>query len=175
MSFESVIELSSGVFKDSRGTFRRLFDLSILNEVLRNNQQDLFEVVQINFATNLAKGTFRGLHFQTGDHAERKFVKVLNGEIIDIIVDIRPNSDTYLQSKTYRLRSDKNNAVLVPRGFAHGYLTLSENVDVFYAVDKYYEPDAESGLNIADPKLKLDFSGAISVISEKDMNWPHLI
>ena len=137
---EEGLLIHNSVFEDNRGTFAPLplkFGEGKLS-VLRKNW------VQSNISVNPKKFTFRGLHFQVGEFAQSKLVKVITGEIIDFIVDIRPNSPNYL--KTYEFVVKPNYELFVPKGFAHGFITTEDNTVVQYLVDNDYSPSNEGSI-----------------------------
>jgi dTDP-4-dehydrorhamnose 3,5-epimerase len=137
---EEGLLIHNSVFEDNRGTFAPLplkFGEGKLS-VLRKNW------VQSNISVNPKKFTFRGLHFQVSEFAQSKLVKVITGEIIDFIVDIRPNSPNYL--KTYEFVVKPNNELFVPKGFAHGFITTEDNTVVQYLVDNDYSPSNEGSI-----------------------------
>ena len=128
--------------------------------------------VQQNTSFSSERGTLRGLHYQKRPYGEAKLVRCLKGAIVDIIVDIRKESSTYLQHQIFEL-TDKNLFQLyVPPGYAHSFQTLSDNVEVSYLVSTAYTPEAEQGLRYDDEKLGISWPVPVSVISEKDQRWP---
>src|SRR5262245_57243761 len=114
------------------------------------------------------------MHFQYPPAAETKLVRCTRGAILDIIVDLRPESDTYLQHVAVELNEDNQRSLYVPERFAHGYQTLRDNTDTSYQVGEFYTPDAEGGLLHNDPRLGLRWPLPVAVISEKDKNFPLL-
>lgn len=122
------------------------------------------------------KGVLRGLHYQTGAHAQAKLVRVLNGEVLDVAVDLRPNSPTYGQHETALLTGDNQIQFYIPRGFAHGFLVLSETATFFYKCDNFYNAASEGGVLFNDPTLTIDWKFPIEdmIISEKDQQLPTL-
>ena len=122
------------------------------------------------------KGVLRGLHYQTGAHAQAKLVRVLNGEVLDVAVDLRPNSPTYGQHETALLTGDNQIQFYIPRGFAHGFLVLSETATFFYKCDNFYNAASEGGVLFNDPTLIIDWKFPIEdmIISEKDQQLPTL-
>jgi dTDP-4-dehydrorhamnose 3,5-epimerase len=122
------------------------------------------------------KGVLRGLHYQTGEHAQAKLVRVLNGEVLDVAVDLRPNSPTYGQYETALLTGDNQIQFYIPRGFAHGFLVLSETATFFYKCDNFYNAASEGGVFFNDPTLTIDWTFPIEemIISEKDQQLPTL-
>ena len=131
-------------------------------------------VSQANIAHNVRKGTLRGMHFQFPPAAETKLVRCTRGAILDVIVDLRPESATYLQHVAVELNEDNQTALYVPERFAHGYQTLCDNTDTSYQVGEFYTPSAEGGLLYNDPKLGLKWPLPVSVISEKDQQFKPL-
>jgi len=125
-------------------------------------------VVQANLAFNAKAGTLRGMHFQYPPAAESKLVRCVRGAIVDIIVDMRPESPTYLKHITVELNEDNWRALYVPERFAHGYQALRDNTVTSYHVGEVYTPSAEGGLLHDDPALGLEWPMPVSVISEKD-------
>ena len=121
-------------------------------------------------------GTIRGLHFQEGEHAQAKLVRVLSGKILDVVVDLRPGSSTYGKHLSIELSDENNHQLWVPRGLAHGFSVLSESATVCYKCDAYYNKEAESGIHPLDHSLNIDWGvpAAKQRISEKDRLLPPL-
>jgi len=155
--------LKSPAFFDERGGFIKLF-----------NQQapvlEQYEIKQVNFVQNKKKNILRGLHYQTGPFAESKFFRVLDGRIQLAFVDLRQAPFGPLKAGTITLDSP-DIGVLIPRGFATGYLTLEENTNVLYYSDNVYEPSAEQGLRWNDPLFKLQWLTFKPDLSQKDKAW----
>ena len=128
-------------------------------------------IAQGNIASNRKRGTLRGMHFQYPPAAETKLVRCTRGAILDIIVDLRPESDTYLQHVAVELNEDTMDALYVPERFAHGYQALRDNTDTSYQVGEFYTPSAEGGLPHDDPRLHLEWPLPVTVISQKDQNF----
>jgi dTDP-4-dehydrorhamnose 3,5-epimerase len=152
---------------DERGYFARAF---CAREFAEQGLATVF--VQANLSLNREAGTLRGLHFQAAPVQETKFVRCVTGALYDVIVDIRPDSPTHLQSFGAELSDENGRALYVPKGFAHGFLTLAPDTTASYLVDEYYTPEAESGLRYDDPALGIDWPGEVDVISPKDAAWP---
>jgi dTDP-4-dehydrorhamnose 3,5-epimerase len=152
--------------EDSRGFFARAF---CQNEFAAHGLNTT--IAQANVASNTHKGTLRGMHFQYPPAAETKLVRCTRGAILDIIVDLRPESDTYLQHVSVELNEDNQRALYVPERFAHGYQALADNTDTSYQVGEFYTPSAEGGLLHDDPRLALEWPLPVSVISEKDQQF----
>jgi dTDP-4-dehydrorhamnose 3,5-epimerase len=129
-------------------------------------------VVQSNVSFSVHAGTLRGMHFQKAPAEETKLVRCLAGALLDVIVDNRPNSRTYLQHFAVELTPENQRMLFVPRGFAHGFMTLKDNTEMLYMVSEYYTPDAEAGLLYNDPVLGIRWPLPVSVISPKDAVWP---
>ena len=129
---------------------------------------------QANVAFNIKKGTLRGMHFQYPPAAETKLVRCTRGAILDIIVDLRPESPTYLQHISVELNEDNQRSLYVPERFAHGYQVLRDNTDTSYQVGEFYTPSAESGLLYNDPRLNLPWPLPATVISDKDQKFAPL-
>lgn len=122
------------------------------------------------------KGVLRGLHYQTGEHAQAKLVRVLQGEVLDVAVDLRPNSPTYGQYESALLTGENQTQFFVPRGFAHGFLVLSETATFFYKCDNFYNKESEGGLMYNDATINIDWSFPSEklIISEKDAILPNI-
>jgi dTDP-4-dehydrorhamnose 3,5-epimerase len=131
-------------------------------------------IAQANIAFNKRKGTLRGMHFQYPPHPETKLVRATRGAIVDIIVDLRPESPTYLQHIEVELSADNHRALYVPERFAHGYQALEDATETSYQVGEFYAPGTEGGLSPFDPRLGLKWPLPVSVISPKDAAWKHL-
>jgi dTDP-4-dehydrorhamnose 3,5-epimerase len=156
---------------DERGYFLRTYDRDIF---ARYGLQT--EWVQENQSMSVVKSTLRGLHFQTGEAAETKLVRVLSGSIIDVAVDIRKDSPTFGQHVSIELSAQNQTALYISRGFAHGFCTLAPDSVVSYKVDNFYNPALEAGLLWSDPSVNIQwpFTGEPSCVSGKDSKWPLL-
>lgn len=152
--------------EDSRGYFARAFCQHEFAE------HDLKPVIaQANVAFNNVAGTLRGMHFQFPPKPETKIVRATRGAIVDIIVDLRPESPTFLQSISAELSAENGRALYVPERFAHGYQTLVDETETSYHVGEFYAPETEGGLAYDDPRLALKWPLPVAVISEKDTEW----
>lgn len=133
-----------------------------------------FNFIQDNQSLSSQAGVLRGLHFQRGQAAQTKLIRVVTGAVLDVIVDVRAGSPTYKQWEGYLLTASNHRQLLVPRGFAHGFLTLTDNVNFLYKCDNYYNAKADGGFSFKSPELDInwpiDFNRAI--ISEKDAHQP---
>jgi dTDP-4-dehydrorhamnose 3,5-epimerase len=128
-------------------------------------------MVQGNVAFNRHRGTLRGLHFQFPPAAETKFVRCTRGRLFDVIVDLRPESPTYLRHVGVELSADNGVGLFVPERFAHGYQVLDDDTEATYLVGQFYTPGAESGLPFDDPRLAIDWPLAPTLMSDKDRRW----
>ena len=155
--------------EDDRGFFARVF---CQNEFTDHGLKPL--IAQANIAFNTRKGTLRGMHFQFPPAAETKLVRCTRGAIVDIIVDLRPESPTYLQHVAVELSADNHRALYVPERFAHGYQVLEDITETSYQVGEFYTPEAEGGLRHDDPRLGLTWPLPVTEITEKDQAFPLL-
>jgi dTDP-4-dehydrorhamnose 3,5-epimerase len=155
--------------EDNRGFFARAF---CQDEFREHGLKPA--IAQANIAFNRRKGTLRGMHFQFPPAPETKLVRCTRGAILDIIVDLRPESATYLQHVAVELSADNYRALFVPERFAHGYQVLEDVTETSYQVGEFYTPGAEGGLRYDDPKLGLSWPLPVTEISEKDREWPSL-
>ena len=169
-TFEGLLILEPTLFQDSRGYFTEIYHKLKLAE-----QQITYDFLQDNQSRS-SQGVIRGLHFQKAPHGQTKLIRVLEGNIFDIAVDIRPDSATYGQWFGLELSAENHLQLLVPAGFAHGFSVLSEYATVFYKCDAYYHPQSDAGICYNDPDLqinwKLDLTQA--TVSDKDRNLPYL-
>jgi dTDP-4-dehydrorhamnose 3,5-epimerase len=131
-------------------------------------------VAQVNLSSSRVKGTIRGMHFQYAAAGEAKFIRCTRGAILDVIVDLRPESETYLRHFSVELTADNYRALYIPERFAHGLQTLCDNTDVLYHASEFYTPSAEAGLRYNDPRLGLSWPLPVGAISEKDRTFPAL-
>jgi dTDP-4-dehydrorhamnose 3,5-epimerase len=128
-------------------------------------------IAQANIGFNRHRGTLRGMHFQYPPAAETKLVRCTRGAIVDVIVDLRPESPTYLQHIAVELTAENRRGILVPERFAHGYQALEDDTETTYHVGEFYTPDCEGGLRYDDPALQLTWPLPVTVISAKDVQW----
>jgi dTDP-4-dehydrorhamnose 3,5-epimerase len=163
--------IESKIINDDRGYFMESFNKNTFQNGI--NQEINFVQDNQSFST---KGVLRGLHYQTGEHAQAKLVRVLQGEVLDVAVDIRPESTTYGQYEAVYLSAENQKQFFVPRGFAHGFLVLSETATFFYKCDNFYNKESEGGLIYNDPTVNIDwqFPTENLLISEKDLVQPTL-
>ena len=152
--------------EDSRGFFARAF---CQKEFEAHGLKPI--IAQANVAFNNKHGTLRGMHFQYPPAAESKLVRCTRGAILDIIVDLRPESPTYLDHVAVELSEDNYRALYVPERFAHGYQVLRDKTETSYQVGEFYTPGSEGGLMYDDPRLGLKWPLPVSIISDKDKTW----
>ena len=131
-------------------------------------------IAQGNVAWNALRGTLRGMHFQYPPAAETKLVRVTRGAVLDIIVDLRPESPTFLDHVAVELTADNRRALYVPRRFAHGYQTLADDTEACYEVGEFYAPETAGGLLYSDPRLALEWPLPVTVMSPRDLAWKPL-
>lgn len=160
-----VIELDK--IEDDRGFFARLF---CANEFRKNNL--ITEFVQINNSLSKTKGVLRGLHYQLPPHSEVKIVRCIRGSLFDVILDLRPDSPSYCQWFGVELSGDNRRMIYVPRGCAHGFITLEQNTEALYLTSNYYFPSAERGVRYDDPRFSIQWPIEPVEVSEKDQEWP---
>ncbi len=152
---------------DPRGFLSRLFCAEELQAIGWKGS-----ISQINHTQTLQKGTIRGMHFQRSPHSEMKLISCIRGKIWDVAIDIRRDSPTFLQWYGATLSAENFLAFLIPEGFAHGFQTLSDNVELIYCHSMAYHPEAEGGLHANDPCLAIDWPLPIAAISDRDISHP---
>ena len=159
--FAGVLLYTPAVIEDSRGSFM---------ESYRSEWFTGVKFIQDNEAVS-KKGVVRGLHFQRPPFAQTKLIRVIEGEILDVIVDLRKTSETFGKVFTVKLSAENKTQLLVPKGFAHGYATLSDSATVLYKVDQYYNKSYDTGIHPLSEVLPIDW-GVSTILSEKDQNLP---
>ena len=159
------------VFGDHRGYFLETYNQSTFKQLGLN-----YNFVQDNESFS-KYGTLRGLHFQKGEHAQAKLVRVLSGKVLDVAVDLRKDSPTYGKHYSVELSEENKKLFIVPRGFAHGFVVLSETALFSYKCDNFYAPAHEGGLAYNDPDLKIDWivPNDKLILSDKDLKNPRLV
>ena len=166
---EGCFIIEPAIIKDERGYFMETFNERRFESAL--GQHVHFVQDNQSFST---KGVLRGLHYQTGEYAQAKLVRVLQGEVLDVAVDIRPGSKTYGEHIAVLLSGENQKQFYLPRGFAHGFLVMSDTATFFYKCDNFYNKESEGGIIYNDPSLGIDWtmdSGEL-IISEKDTHLP---
>ena len=166
---EGVCILEPKVFGDHRGYFMETYSAKVFRELGIDNV-----FVQDNESFTAQKGTLRGLHFQNDPMAQAKLVRVLQGAVMDVAVDLRKGSPTYLQWEAVELSEENKRMFYIPRGFAHGFLTLTDNVKSVYKVDNLYAPDCDRSIRFDDPQIGVAWGIENPILSQKDLNAPLL-
>lgn len=158
------------VWGDERGYFFESYNYNTFKEAGIDNV-----FVQDNQARS-TYGVLRGLHYQKGEHCQAKLVSVLEGKVLDVVVDIREGSPTYGKYYSIELSAENKRQLFVPKGFAHGYVVLSETADFFYKCDNFYNKDSEGGVSYNDPQLNIDWKIDLkdAILSPKDTVWPNV-
>jgi len=159
--------VQASYFEDKRGFLKRLYAETDLKNVIGDRK-----IVSINLTKTIHKGTVRGLHFQRPPHAEVKMVRCLNGQVLDVIVDVRVSSSTYLKWESIKLSSETNNMIIIPEGVAHGFQTLEDNCEVLYFHTASYSKESEGGLRHDDPALNIEWPVPVTTLSDRDKNHP---
>lgn len=167
LSGSYVIELSPVV--DKRGWFTRTY---CKNEFAGIGHTK--EWVQINHSFTEHTGTIRGMHYQIAPYREIKLLRCVAGSVYDVIVDLRKDSTTFLQWFGMELSASNKKMLYIPEGFAHGFQTLSENVELLYHHSEFYTPEAEAGIHFNDARIKIEWPLPVNVISERDAAFPYL-
>jgi len=154
---------------DDRGFFARTW---CRNEFTEHGLET--EFVQGSLSRTGVRGTIRGMHFQKAPHEEVKLVSCIRGAIYDVIVDLRPESPTYLQWLPVEMTGGSHQVIYIPKQFAHGFQTLADDTEVSYMVSAFYVPEAATGLRYDDPAIGIDWPMPVAGMSERDQTWPLL-
>ena len=157
------------VFGDHRGYFMETYSTEKFHEIGIDN-----EFVQDNQSFTAQKGTLRGLHFQNDPMAQAKLVRVIRGAVLDVAVDIRKGSPTYKQWVSVELSAENKRMFFIPRGFAHGFVTLTDDVEFVYKVDNLYSKENDRGIRFDDPEIGVDWGVSEPILSQKDTTSPFL-
>lgn len=160
---EGVVIIEPDVFGDNRGFFMESWNKKKMAEAGLD-----YDFVQDNHSKSTVKGTLRGIHFQKGDKAQAKLVRCVKGAVLDVAVDLRKNSPTFKQWVIVELSEENKKQLLIPRGFGHGFLTLTDNVEFLYKADNYYAPEADAGIRWNDPEIAIEWGIKNPILSEKD-------
>lgn len=164
---EGVYILIPKVFGDHRGFFMESWSRRTMEEAGL-----YYDFVQDNHSLSTVKGTLRGIHFQKGDKAQAKLVRCVRGAVLDVAVDLRHGSPTYKQWVGVELSEENKKQLLIPRGFGHGFVTLTDHVEFLYKADNYYAPEADGGIRWNDPDIGVDWGISEPILSEKDTKNP---
>lgn len=164
---EGVYIVEPQVFGDSRGWFMESYSKIKLPEITA-------EFVQDNHSFSTAKGVLRGIHFQNGEHAQAKLVRVSRGAVKDVAVDLRKGSPTYKKWVMVELSEDNKRQLFIPRGFGHGFVTLTDEVEFLYKADNYYDHGSDRSIRFDDPEIGVNWGIDNPTLSDKDKNAPLL-
>lgn len=166
---EGVVIIEPDVFGDHRGFFTESWSQKKMEEAGL-----YYNFVQDNHSMSSVKGTLRGIHFQKGDKAQAKLVRCVKGAVLDVAVDLRHESPTYKQWVAVELSAENFKQLLIPRGFGHGFVTLTDEVEFLYKADNYYAPEADCGIRWNDPEIGVEWGVENPILSEKDKKNPLL-
>lgn len=166
---ESVVIIEPDVFGDNRGFFMESWNKKKMAEAGLD-----YDFVQDNHSKSTVKGTLRGIHFQKGDKAQAKLVRCVKGAVLDVAVDLRKNSPTFKQWVGVELSEENKKQLLIPRGFGHGFVTLTDDVEFLYKADNYYAPEADAGIRWNDLEIGVEWGIEEPILSEKDKKNPFL-
>ncbi len=171
LALEGVLEISPRKFGDDRGFFSETYNAESFAEA-----GITLQFVQDNHSLSASKGVLRGLHYQLPPRAQDKLVRVVKGSILDVVVDIRKSSPTFRKWVSLEVSAKKWNQILVPKGFAHGFVTLEENTEVVYKVTDYYSPEHDRSVRFDDPSIGIEwpFEASAIQLSDKDRKAPLL-
>jgi dTDP-4-dehydrorhamnose 3,5-epimerase len=154
---------------DDRGFFSRLFCADELNELGWHKP-----IAQVNQTLTVTKGTVRGLHYQRPPFLETKLVSCIRGAVWDVAIDLRLDSPSFLKWHAEILSADNNQAMSIPDGFAHGFQTITDNVELLYFHSEFYRPKSEAALNVKDPKLSIPWPLDVNILSSRDHEHPFI-
>ncbi len=166
---EGVVIITPDIFGDHRGYFMESWSQRKMEEAGL-----YYNFVQDNHSLSTVKGTLRGIHFQKGEFGQAKLVRCIRGAVLDVAVDLRKKSPTYKQWVAVELSANNKKQLLIPRGFGHGFVTLTDEVEFVYKTDNYYEPSADRGIYWADSDIQINWGFTNPILSEKDKNNPLL-
>jgi dTDP-4-dehydrorhamnose 3,5-epimerase len=166
---DGVLILEPKVFGDNRGFFQESYSKRAFEDLGLN-----YELIQDNHSLSVEAGTLRGLHYQTAPKSQTKIVRALTGAVLDVVVDIRKGSPTYKEYIWAILSADNHRQILIPKGFAHGVLTLVPNVHLLYKVDEFYSVENDRNIRWNDPEIGIDWNWNTPILSDKDAKAPLL-
>ena len=169
LKLEGTFIVESNSFSDSRGIFSRYFCKEELKKILNGK-----DIVNVNFSKNYRKGAIRGLHYQQMPYAEIKMPRCIKGKILDVFVDVRQGSKTFLQWDSVELSAENQKMVIIPQGFAHGFQSLEDDSEIIYLSTEHFYGDHEFAINIKDPIIGINLPLPITDISERDINHSFL-
>lgn len=166
---DGVVIIEPDVFGDNRGFFMESWNKKKMEETGL-----YYDFVQDNHSKSTVKGTLRGIHFQKGDKAQAKLVRCVKGAVLDVAVDLRKNCPTFKQWVGVELSEENKKQLLIPRGFGHGFVTLTDDVEFLYKADNYYAPEVDAGIRWNDPDIGVEWGIENPILSEKDKKNPFL-
>lgn len=166
---DGVVIIEPDVFGDHRGFFMESWSEKKMEEAGL-----YYNFVQDNHSMSSVKGTLRGIHFQKGEKAQAKLVRCVRGAVLDVAVDLRHERSTYKQWVAVELSAENKKQLLIPRGFGHGFVTLTDEVEFLYKADNYYAPEADGGIRWNDPDIGVDWGVENPILSAKDEKNPFL-
>jgi dTDP-4-dehydrorhamnose 3,5-epimerase len=166
-SIEGLLIIRLNKFEDERGLFYESFNHRRFNDVTGTKERFIQDNISISH-----NNVIRGLHFQSGEHAQGKLVQVLNGVVLDVVVDLREGSPTFGQHESVTLSGGDNKLFWVPAGFAHGFRSLADNTHFHYKCTNYYNKESEGGIRYDDPDLGINWGETKPIVSEKDLLLP---
>ena len=166
---DGVLILEPKVFGDARGWFMETWSARKMAAAGLN-----FDFVQDNQSYSAHKGTLRGLHYQTAPFAQAKLVRCTRGNLLDVAVDIREGSETFAQWVAVELTAENKRQLLIPRGFAHGFITLTDDVEIQYKADNFYSPECDGNIRWDDAQIGVEWPFAPTILADKDAKAPTL-
>ena len=168
-AISGVCIVEPAVFEDQRGFFMESWSKRAFEEAGL-----FYNFLQDNHSFSTVKGTLRGIHFQKGEKAQAKLVRCISGAVLDVAVDLRPESPSYKKWVAVELSAENKRQLLIPRGFGHGYVSLTDRAEFLYKADNFYAPGEEGGIRWNDPELAIDWGIDAPVLSRKDQELPWL-
>lgn len=166
---DGVLILEPKVFGDARGWFMETWSARKMEAASLN-----FNFVQDNQSYSAHKGTLRGLHYQTAPFAQAKLVRCTRGKLLDVAVDIREGSENFAQWVAVELTAENKRQLLIPRGFAHGFITLTDDVEIQYKADNFYSPECDGNIRWDDAQISVEWPFAPTILADKDAKAPTL-
>ena len=167
--FDGLLVYEREPIVDQRGLFERMYCQEVLSELGLTES-----IAQINRSLTKSAGVVRGLHYQSPPHAETKIITCLEGQVYDVAVDLRPSSPTYLKYFGIHLSAKKSSTIVIPKGFAHGFQTQTDNCELLYFHTASYQSSSEGGINPFDSRLGIDWPLDVTLVSQRDSNLPYL-
>jgi len=167
---EGVMQIDLELHRDERGFFARAW---CPRELAAQGLEA--DIAQESLSYNARRGTLRGLHLQKAPHEETKIVRCVHGAIFDVIVDLRPHSPSYCRWQGFELTAANRRAVYIPKGFLHGFQSLTDEAEILYQISAFYAPDAAAGHRYDDPAFAIAWPLPVTVISERDLSWPAFV